>query len=37
LQVARGHVDYGLVPVENAIIGSVGETLEGFLQVSQPS
>ena len=30
-EVSRGHVDYGLVPVENASIGSVAETLEGFL------
>ena len=30
-EVARGHVDYGLVPVENASIGSVAETLEGFM------
>jgi len=30
-EVGRGHVDYGLVPVENASIGSVAETLEGLL------
>ena len=30
-EVARGHVDYGLVPVENALVGSVAETLDGFL------
>jgi len=31
-EVSRGHVDYGLVPVENPSIGSVAETLEGFMQ-----
>jgi prephenate dehydratase len=30
-EVARGHVDYGLVPVENGTIGSVAETLEGCM------
>ena len=29
-EVGRGHVDYGLVPVENGSIGSVAETLDGF-------
>lgn len=30
-EVARGHVDYGLVPVENALVGAVAETADGFL------
>jgi chorismate mutase/prephenate dehydratase len=30
-EVARGHVDYGLVPVENPSIGSVVETLDSAL------
>ena len=30
-EVSRGNVDYGLVPVENSIIGLVGETLDAFL------
>ena len=30
-EVARGHVDYGLVPIENASIGSVPDTLDGIL------
>jgi chorismate mutase/prephenate dehydratase len=30
-EVARGHVDYGLVPVENPSIGSVAETLDSAL------
>jgi chorismate mutase/prephenate dehydratase len=30
-EVARGHADHGLVPVENSTAGSVRETLEGFL------
>jgi prephenate dehydratase len=34
LQVARGHVDYGLVPVENVMIGGVAESLDGFLEFS---
>ncbi len=31
-EVARGHVDYGLVPIENSTGGSVTETLDAFLQ-----
>jgi chorismate mutase/prephenate dehydratase len=30
-EVARGHVDYGVVPVENAAAGSVSETLDAML------
>lgn len=30
-EVARGHVDYGLIPVENGSIGAVVEALDGFL------
>ncbi|MBY0309213.1 MAG: chorismate mutase, partial [Phycisphaerales bacterium] len=30
-EVARGHVDYGLVPVENSIHGGVTETLDSFM------
>lgn len=29
-EVARGNVDYGLVPVENTIVGSVAETLDAW-------
>lgn len=29
-EVARGHVDYGLVPIENSIGGGIAETLEAF-------
>lgn len=29
-EVARGHVDYGLVPIENSIGGGIVETLEAF-------
>jgi chorismate mutase/prephenate dehydratase len=29
-EVARGHVDYGLVPIENSTIGGVVETLDAF-------
>jgi len=31
-EIARGHIDYGLVPIENSAIGGIGETLDGFLQ-----
>ena len=31
-EVARGHVDYGLVPIENSTGGSITETLDAFLQ-----
>jgi chorismate mutase/prephenate dehydratase len=33
-EVARGHVDYGLVPVENSIHGGVIDTLDAFLSSS---
>jgi chorismate mutase/prephenate dehydratase len=29
-EVARGHVDYGLVPIENSLHGGVVETLDAF-------
>lgn len=29
-EVARGHVDYGLVPIENSIGGGIAETLSAF-------
>ena len=31
-EVARGHVDYGLVPIENSTGGGITETLDAFLQ-----
>ncbi|MHC4977385.1 MAG: prephenate dehydratase [Planctomycetota bacterium] len=31
-EVARGHVDYGLVPIENSTIGGVVETLDAFIK-----
>lgn len=30
-EVARGHVDYGLVPIENSIGGGINETLDAFM------
>ena len=30
-EVARGHVDYGLVPIENSTGGGINETLDAFL------
>jgi chorismate mutase / prephenate dehydratase len=33
-EVVRGHVDYGLVPVENSVGGGVIETLDAFLHSS---
>lgn len=30
-EVARGHIDYGLVPIENSAHGGIGETLDAFL------
>ncbi len=31
-EVVRGHVDYGLVPIENSIHGGITETLDAFVQ-----
>lgn len=31
-EVARGHVDYGLVPIENSTFGGIAETMEAFQQ-----
>jgi chorismate mutase/prephenate dehydratase len=31
-EVERGHVDYGLVPIENSIHGGVAETLDAFAE-----
>src|SRR6185369_9280722 len=33
-EVVRGHVDYGLVPVENSIGGGIVDTLDAFLHSS---
>jgi chorismate mutase/prephenate dehydratase len=33
-EVMRGHIDYGLVPVENSLHGGVVDTLDAFLQSS---
>lgn len=33
-EVARGHIDLGLVPIENSAIGGIGETLDSFLDSS---
>ncbi len=30
--VVRGHIDLGLVPIENSYMGGVGETLDSFLE-----
>jgi len=30
-EIARGHIDYGLVPIENSSMGGIGETLDSFL------
>jgi len=30
-EISRGHVDLGLVPIENSGIGGIGETLDAFL------
>ncbi|MGQ0629372.1 MAG: bifunctional chorismate mutase/prephenate dehydratase [Phycisphaerales bacterium] len=30
-EVQRGHVDYGLVPIENSAIGGITETLDAFI------
>jgi chorismate mutase/prephenate dehydratase len=29
--IARGHIDMGLVPIENSAVGGIGETLDSFL------
>ena len=34
-EVKRGHVDYGLVPIENSAIGGIGETLDQLVQLSE--
>ncbi len=31
-EVARGHVNYGLVPIENSIGGGINEALDAFMQ-----
>jgi len=31
-EVARGHIDLGLVPIENSYMGGIGETLDSFLE-----
>src|ERR1700761_8635724 len=33
-EVVRGHIDYGLVPVENSIGGGIVDTLDAFLGTS---
>src|SRR5580692_6140127 len=33
-EVVRGHIDYGLVPVENSIGGGIVDTLDAFLNSS---
>lgn len=33
-EIARGHIDYGLVPIENSSVGGIGETLDSFLNSS---
>ncbi len=33
-EIVRGHIDYGLVPIENTNIGGVTETLDAFLNSS---
>ncbi|HAI12663.1 MAG TPA: chorismate mutase [Phycisphaerales bacterium] len=33
-EVARGHIDYGLVPIESSAHGGIGETLDAFLSNS---
>jgi chorismate mutase/prephenate dehydratase len=30
-ELSRGHIDLGLVPIENSAAGGIGETLDGFL------
>lgn len=31
-EIVRGHIDLGLVPIENSAIGGIGETLDAFLK-----
>ena len=33
-ETARGHIDLGLVPIENSAMGGIGETLDSFLDSS---
>lgn len=33
-QIARGHLDYGLVPIENSAIGGISDTLDSFMNSS---
>jgi len=33
-EISRGHIEYGLVPIENSTIGGIGETLDSFLRMS---
>lgn len=33
-EIARGHIDLGLVPIENSQIGGIGETLDAFVESS---
>jgi chorismate mutase/prephenate dehydratase len=33
-EIARGHIDLGLVPIENSMIGGIGETLDAFVDSS---
>ncbi|MCE2652107.1 MAG: chorismate mutase [Planctomycetaceae bacterium] len=35
-EVQRGHVDYGLVPIENSIMGGIVETLDAFAKRAMP-
>lgn len=34
-EVGRGHVDYGLVPIENAAIGGISETLDELAKLGE--
>lgn len=36
-EVQRGHVDYGLVPIENSLHGGVTETLDSFIRTGGPA
>ncbi len=33
-EIVRGHIDLGLVPIENSSMGGIGETLDSFLNAS---